>query len=231
MKISLIIPALNEEESLPPVLAAVPPEAVDEVIVVDNGSIDQTATVASRAGARVVLEPKKGYGAACWAGFTAAADADILVFMDADGSFLPAEIPRLTAPITSGSVDLVLGTRTLRTDDARAIPIHARLGNRFIAGLIRLASTVRTTDLGPFRAIRRTSLEQLGMQERTYGWPCEMIVKAGKIGLRVLEVAVSYQPRTGGESKVSGSFLGSIGACLSMLKVMVRCSLWAPESK
>src|SRR6266508_3308078 len=138
MKISLFIPALNEEEPLPDVLASVPPGAVDEIIVVDNGSTDSTAAVARRAGARVVTEPRKGYGAACWSGFKASEGAGTLVFMDGDGSFRPGEIPRLTEPITSGTADLVLGSRILGAEDARAIPLHARLGNRIVAFIIGL---------------------------------------------------------------------------------------------
>ena len=231
MKVSLIIPALNEEDSLPAVLAAVPRHAVNEIIVVDNGSSDGTATVARHAGARVVVEARKGYGAACWTGFKAAEDADVLVFMDADGSFSPAEISKLTAPIMKGDADLVLGSRTLRAEDAQVIPLHARVGNRIVAGIIGLTSHVWTTDLGPFRAIRREALEQLRMEERTYGWPSEMIIKASKLGCHVLEVPVSYSPRTGGKSKVSGTFLGSVRAAFSMLKVAARWSLWTPEGK
>lgn len=228
MKISLIIPALNEEESLSGVLASVPPGAVNEIIVVDNGSTDNTATVARRAGARLVTEPRRGYGAACWAGFRSSEDANILVFMDGDGSFLPGEIPRLTEPITSGKADLVVGSRILRAEDARAIPLHARLGNRWVASIIGFAAAIPISDLGPFRAISRKALENLAMQERTYGWPCEMIIKAGKLGYRVLEVPVSYRPRTGGKSKVSGTPIGSIKAAFAMLRVTARWSLWTP---
>jgi len=231
MKISLIIPALNEEEPLPDVLASVPPGAVDEIIVVDNGSTDGTAAVARRAGARVVTEPRKGYGAACWSGFKASEGAGTLVFMDGDGSFRPGEIPRLTEPITSGTADLVLGSRILGAEDARAIPLHARLGNRIVAFIIGLISAIRITDLGPFRAISRRALENLNMQERTYGWPCEMIIKAGKLGHRVVEVPVTYRPRTGGKSKVSGTITGSIRAAIAMLRVTFRWSFWSPNRK
>jgi glycosyltransferase involved in cell wall biosynthesis len=231
MRVSLIIPALNEESSLPQVLASVPRDAVNDIIVVDNGSSDNTATVARQAGVRVMVENRRGYGAACWAGVKAAEEADILVFMDGDGSFSPGEIPQLTVPIARGEADLVLGTRNFRAEDAQAVPLHARLGNRFIAGLIGLASSIRTTDLGPFRAIRRKTLEELQFQERTYGWPSEMIIKAGKLHCRVLEVPVSYRKRVGGASKVSGTFLGSIGACFSMLKVVARYSFWTPEGR
>ncbi len=230
MSVALIIPALNEEESLPQVLRQVPPGAVDEIIVVDNGSRDQTATVARRAGAQVIVEPRKGYGAACWAGFQATA-ADVLVFMDADGSFVPHEISNLVEPIASGNVELVLGSRTLRTGDAKAIPFHARLGNRLIAYAISWASGIRITDLGPFRAITRRALENSRMEERTYGWPCEMILKASRLGYPIIEVPVSYRPRTGGESKVSGTLMGSIKAALAILRVTLRGLLWFPEAK
>jgi glycosyltransferase involved in cell wall biosynthesis len=231
MKISLIIPALNEEEPLPGVLASVPPGAVDEIIVVDNGSTDGTAFVARRAGAQVVTEPRNGYGAACWSGFKASEDTGILVFMDGDGSFQPGEIPRLTEPIASGTADLVLGSRTLGAKDATAIPFHARWGNKLVAFVIGLISAIRITDLGPFRAISRKTLENLSMQERTYGWPCEMIIKAGKLGYRVSEVPVTYRPRTGGKSKVSGTIVGSIRAAIAMLRVTARWSLWNPNRK
>jgi glycosyltransferase involved in cell wall biosynthesis len=231
VKISLIIPALNEEESLPNVLASVPAAAVDKIIVVDNGSTDGTAAVARRAGAQVVTEPRNGYGAACWSGFRASEGAGILVFMDGDGSFQPGEIPRLTEPIASGTADLVLGSRTLGIEDASAIPFHARLGNRLVAFIIGRISAIRITDLGPFRAISRKTLENLNMQERTYGWPCEMIIKAARLGYRVFEIPVTYRPRTGGKSKVSGTITGSIRAAIAMLRVTARWSLWNPNRK
>jgi len=227
MKVSVIIPALNEEDSLPGLLAAIPEEAVNEIIVVDNGSTDRTAAVARHCGARVVSENCRGYGAACWAGFRAT-QGEILVFMDGDESFSPVEIPELTAPIIQGEADLVLGSRTLRAEDLRAVPLHARLGNRLVAGLIGLVSHVWPTDLGPFRAVRREILECLDMKERTYGWPSEMIIKAAKVGCKILEVPVSYRSRTGGKSKVSGNFWGSLKASYCMLKVLARWSLWTP---
>lgn len=230
MRVALIIPALNEEDALPGVLSAVPKKDVDEVVVVDNGSVDDTAAVAERAGARVVHEKTKGYGAACLAGVKNT-DAEVFVFMDGDGSFSPDEISTLTGPILRDEADFVLGTRTLRPEDARAIAPHARLGNWLIAKVIRSVCGVRLTDLGPFRAIPRDMLDKLGMEERTYGWPCEMIIKAGKLGCRVQEVLVSYRPRSGGKSKVSGSIVGSIKASLSMLKASIRWSVWVPPGK
>lgn len=231
MKTSLIIPALNEEASLPGVLRAVPRHTVDEIIVVDNGSTDRTAEVALRGGAHVVSQPVKGYGAACWSGFEAVREAEILVFMDGDGSFEPGEIRRLTEPIVHGRADLVLGSRTLEAEGAKAVPLHARMGNSLIAALIRSSSGIPLTDLGPFRAIRRETLASLNMQERTYGWPCEMIIKAGRLGHRVVEVPVTYRPRTGGTSKVSGTLSGSIRAAIAMLRVALRCSRGHPRRR
>lgn len=230
MSVALIIPSLNEEESLPQVLRQVPPGAVDEIIVVDNGSTDHTSAVARQSGARVVSEPRRGYGAACRAGFQATT-ADVVVFMDADGSFLPHEISKLVEPIFSREADLVLGSRTLRADDAKAVPLHARLGNRVIAYAIGWASGIRITDLGPFRAVKRNTLENLQMQERTYGWPCEMILKASKLRYRILEVPVSYRPRTGGQSKVSGTLMGSVKAALAISRVTLRALFWFLQPK
>jgi glycosyltransferase involved in cell wall biosynthesis len=219
--ISLIIPALNEAACLGPLLAEVPPGLVGEVIVVDNGSTDDTAAVARAAGAHVVVEPRRGYGAACRAG-ARAAQGDILVFMDGDGSFVPAECAALTAPLVGGRADLVLGTRMQRPQPPGAMPPHQRWGNQVVAALLRVLYGVHVTDLGPYRAIRRDLLEALGMQEMTYGWPVEMMVKTARRGGVLAEVPVSYRMRTAGVSKVGGSVKGTVLATYRIFRVTFR---------
>lgn len=210
MRVALVIPAYNEQETIEGVLAAVPNEAVDRVIVVDNGSTDETASLAHQAGAEVIRESRRGYGAACYAGFQAAEQADIVVFMDGDGADNPAQIPRLTKPIKSGEADLVMGSRVMGDAEPGALLIQARLGNWLAAQLMRLLYGLHVTDLGPFRAIRRQVLLELEMEEMTYGWPTEMMVKAAKRGYSVLEVPVDYRRRAGGKSKISGTIKGTI---------------------
>lgn len=219
--LSLIIPALNEAGSLQTLLNEVPQTLLHEIIVVDNGSTDNTAEVARTAGAQVVSEPQRGYGAACAAG-VAAATGDILVFMDGDGSFIPGELSRLVTPIVDGSADLVLGSRMRGGMVAGSMPPHQRFGNQLVAWLVRRFYGVALTDLGPFRAIRRQLLLTLQMQERTYGWPIEMMVKAAKQPARVLEVSVSYRPRLAGQSKVGGTMRGTILATYKILRVTFR---------
>jgi len=222
VKVSVIIPALDEEESLPFVLSEVPWAILHQVIVVDNGSRDGTAAVAAAHGALVIREPQRGYGAACMAGVRAAADADILVFLDADGSFDASEIPMLVNPIAAGAAALVLGSRFLGRREPGAMPAHAVVGNWCVARLIRHLAGTPLTDLGPFRGIRRDTLARLHMQERTYGWPSEMIVKAAQLDLPIREVAVRYRRRVGGRSKVSGTWRGTLGATYRILKVTYK---------
>jgi len=219
--ISLIIPALNEADCLPALLAEVPRALLHELIVVDNGSTDDTAGVAHTAGARVISEPQRGYGAACAAG-VAAATGDILVFMDGDGSFVPQELAHLIAPLVAGQADFVLGSRLRGGMVAGAMPAHQRFGNQLVAWLVRRFYGVALTDLGPFRAIRRELLLALQMQERTYGWPIEMMVKAAKQHARLLEVPVSYRPRLAGQSKVGGTVRGTVLAGYKILRVTFR---------
>lgn len=221
LSVSLIIPALNEAACLPALLAEVPHALLHETIVVDNGSTDGTATVARAAGVLVVSEPRRGYGYACAAG-VAAATGDILVFMDGDGSFMPQELTRLIDPIQQGTADLVLGTRLRGGMRAGAMPPHQRFGNHLVAWLVRRFYRVELTDLGPFRAIRRDVLAQLQMQEQTYGWPIEMMVKAARRSARLLEVPVSYRPRLAGQSKVGGTVRGTVLATYKILRVTFR---------
>jgi glycosyltransferase involved in cell wall biosynthesis len=224
LKTAIIIPARNEEAPLPDVIAEIPAEVADLLLVVDNGSSDRTAEFAQRAGALVMKEPRAGYGFACAAGVRRANEggADVLVFLDADGSFDPDQISDLLAPIEAGEADLVLGSRPAGGMEPGAMPPHARFGNWLVARLMRLLYGLRVTDLGPFRAIRADLLEQLQMQEMTYGWPTEMMVKAARYGAHVVEVPVCYRVRRGGHSKVSGTVRGTILATYAILFVTVR---------
>jgi glycosyltransferase involved in cell wall biosynthesis len=221
MDVSLIIPALNEAACIGPLLAELPAGLVHEVLVVDNGSTDDTAGAARRAGVRVVSEPRRGYGSACAAG-VAAAHGEILAFMDGDGSFIPSELGQLLTPLLHGSADLTLGTRLRGGIALGAMPPHQRFGNRLVARLIALLYGVYLTDLGPFRVVRRDLLLALDMRERTYGWPVEMIVKAARQSARIVELPVSYRPRLAGHSKVGGTLRGTLLATYRILRTTLR---------
>jgi glycosyltransferase involved in cell wall biosynthesis len=227
VSVAVVIPARNEESALPVVIAAIPPAVAAWVIVVDNGSTDRTAAVAHAAGATVVSEPRAGYGYACAAGVAAAArlGATILVFLDGDGSFDPAQIPDLTGPIKAGHADLVLGSRLAGGMEPGAMPPHARFGNWLVARLMRRLYGLNLTDLGPYRAVRADVLTGLRMREMTYGWPTEMSVKAARRRARVIEVPVRYRLRRGGRSKVSGTLRGSLLATYAILFVTLRYTL------
>ncbi len=216
-----VIPARDEEQSIAKVIAALPRSAVQQVIVVDNGSTDDTAAVARAAGALVVSEPRPGYGRACAAGVAAANGADVLLFLDGDYSDFPEEAPRVLEPILSGAADLVIGSRRRERREPGALPPHQLFGNWLVSRLMRLLYGLRITDLGPFRAIRAELLGDLGMREMTYGWPTEMMVKAARRGARVVEVPVSYRRRIG-QSKISGTVRGSVLATYHILGVTVR---------
>ncbi|UCC63692.1 MAG: glycosyltransferase family 2 protein [Anaerolineae bacterium] len=223
MRVALIIPALNEEESIAHVIADVPRDFVEEVIVVDNGSTDRTADVARSAGATVVREERRGYGYACAAGVEAAGiGTDVLIFMDGDGSDDASQMPVLLAPLGDGQADLVLGSRVLGTAGRGALLPHQRLGNTLTTALVHLLYGQRLTDLPPFKAIRRSLLADLGMSEMTYGWTVEMIVKCARRRCRIVEVPVSARPRLGGQSKVSGTVKGTILAAYYMLSTSVK---------
>ena len=219
-RIVVIIPALDEEQAIGDVVRGLPP-VVAEVIVVDNGSRDRTAEVARAAGARVVGEPRRGYGQACLTGIAAAGDADLIVFVDGDRSDEPGQLTEVVAPILEGRADLVIGSRSLGRRAPGAQPWHAVLGTRLCVGLMNALTGARATDLGPFRAITMGALRQLDMRDRNYGWTVEMQVKAARQGLRVVEVAVDYRPRIG-RSKVSGTVRGTIGAGTKIIATILR---------
>ncbi len=219
--IAVIIPALDEEAAIGLVVGEVPGGLVGEVLVVDNGSRDRTAEVARAAGARVVHEPIRGYGAACLAGALAARDADILVFLDGDWSDDASEMPAVLRPILEEQADLVIGARIPVMAEVGALTAHQRLGNRLVIWMLRLLYGLRLTDIGPFRAIRADVLRDLGMENRTYGWPVEMIVKAAKKGYRVVNVPVSCRKRIG-RSKVAGTLKGSLLAGYHLLFTALR---------
>lgn len=222
MPIALIIPALNEAGAIGGVVTSIPHGLVDRVIVVDNGSTDGTAKAARMAGAEVVAEARRGYGYACFAGVKAATDADIVVFMDGDGSFNPTELSRVLEPLNANRADLVLGSRTLGPGGSQAVLPHARFGNWLTATIMQRLYGVRVTDLGPMRAIRRPLLMGFDMQEMIYGWPTEMMVKAARSKARIVEVPVSYRSRVAGQSKVSGTIRGSIRAGYQILRTIFR---------
>ena len=228
MRVSVIIPTHNEAQAIGRVLADLPAEIVTEVLVVDSNSTDGTPEIAERMGARVLREPRRGYGRACLTGFNQSAAPDIVVFLDADYSDRPAELPRLLAPITEGRADITLGSRLLGPRAPGALPWHAVLGNRLGAGLIRLFFGQRITDLGPFRAARADTLRTLALEETTYGWAVEMILKGALHGFRIVEVPVSYYPRIG-KSKITGTLAGSMGAAWCILSRIVWYGLRRPR--
>ena len=222
-RIAVVIPALNEERAIGRVLAEIP-SWVDQVVVADNGSRDRTAEVAAGGGAVVVHEPEPGYGAACLKGIAAADDADIIVFLDGDYSDYPAEMAVLVDPIASGDCDMVIGSRVLGRREAGSLTPQQRFGNGLATWLIRLIWGVAFTDLGPFRAIRRSALAKLQMCDRTYGWTVEMQIKAAILGLRCREVPVSYRRRIG-VSKVSGTIKGTVLAGTKILSLIALYGL------
>lgn len=222
-KVVVIIPALDEQDAIARVLSDIPAGLADEIIVVDNGSRDATAQRAAAAGARVVLEPRRGYGQACLAGIEALpADTGIVVFIDGDHSDDPREMGRLVEPLVAGVADLVIGSRVLGWREPGALLPQARVGNALATFLIRRLYGVSYTDLGPFRAVRRDALQRLRMEDRDFGWTVEMQVKAARLGLRAIEVPVSYRRRRAGTSKVTGSLSGTVRAGWKILSTILR---------
>jgi glycosyltransferase involved in cell wall biosynthesis len=211
--VDVVLPVLDEREALPRVLGALP--AGYRAIVADNGSTDGSGELAARLGATVVREERRGFGAACYAGLVAA-DAEVVCFMDCDGSLDPGDLPRVADPVRDGAADLVLGAR----DIARgAMPPHARVANRVLALELRRRAGVRVSDLGPMRAARRTELLALGIEDRRFGWPLEMVMRAARAGWRIEEVRVPYSARSG-KSKITGTVRGTIRTVRDMRAVL-----------
>ena len=221
MRVSVIIPTHNEAQAIGRVLADLPSDLINEVIVVDSNSSDGTAEIAAGLGARVIEEPRRGYGRACLTGLAAADSPDIVVFLDGDYSDRPSELPILLEPIIQGNADITLGSRLGRQRIPAALPWHQAFGNRLAAGLIRLLYGLKITDLGPFRAGRADVLRALALQETTYGWAVEMILKGALSGARVVEVPVTYYPRIG-KSKIGGTLKGTVGAAWFILSLTFR---------
>lgn len=233
-RIVAVIPALDEAPSIQQVVGGLLGQdrvPLDRIIVVDNGSTDDTGARARAAGARVVGEPRRGYGYACRAGVLAAEGADVVVLLDGDAADDPDDLPRVVWPILDGSADLVVGSRALGSREPGSMTPHQVFGNWLAAALMRGLYGVAVSDLGPFRAIRRDRLLALDMHEMTYGWSVEMMVKAARAGLRYHEVPVSYRRRVGGMSKVAGTVRGSLRAGWCILSTTFRYWRWAPTTR
>jgi glycosyltransferase involved in cell wall biosynthesis len=221
--VSVVIPALNEEESIGAVVREMPWNLIRECIVVDNGSTDATASEATAAGARVVAAPQRGYGRACAAGAAAADEGSgILVFMDGDGSDVPAEMGQLLEPILNGDCDFVIGSRMRGKREPGSMQASQIFAGWLAGRLLKLLYRVSYTDMGPFRAIKREALTRLRMREQTYGWNLEMQMRAAQCGLRIREIPASCRKRAGGVSKVAGSLSGSFRAAIRITQTLVR---------
>jgi len=223
--IEVIIPALNEEGSIAAVIHGLLAQGATRVIVADNGSTDQTASLAKQAGATVVFEPCRGYGRACQAGLAALRDAEIVVFADADGCDDPGDLPRLLAPLRAQQADLCIGSRRAGTPAPGALPLHSRFGNGLAALGMRVCFGQHVTDMGPFRAIRRDALARLHLSEPNFGWNVEMQAKAALAGLRVVEIPVSYRQRVSGQSKITGNLQKSLQAGAVILGSILKYRL------
>lgn len=221
MRVSVIIPTHNEAQAIGRVLAELSLDLVSEVIVVDSNSNDGTPKIAAEMGARVVNEPRRGYGRACLTGLANTNNPDVVVFLDGDYSDRPSELPILLAPIINGHADITLGSRLGPNRNPGALPWHQSFGNRLAAALINFMYGQKISDLGPFRAARADVIHALALEEPTYGWAVEMILKGALAGFRIVEVPVSYHARIG-KSKISGTLKGTLGATWFILSLIVR---------
>ena len=223
---SVIIAALNEEEAIANVINSVPKDLADEIVVVDNGSKDRTAEIAKAAGARVVTEPTPGYGRAFSAGLRSISPkCEIVVFLDGDGSDCPEMMDRLVTPIIEDKSDFVIGSRTRGNREAGSLIFHQVVAGYMIGFLLRVLYGVHSTDMGPFRAIRREMLDGLNLREETYGWPLEMQMRAACARVRTVEVPVDYRRRAGGHSKIAGTIRGTILASIRILITFARITI------
>jgi glycosyltransferase involved in cell wall biosynthesis len=224
--VSVVVPCLNEEEPIAGVVSDVLAQGVDELIVVDNGSTDHTAARARAAGACVVSEPNRGYGRACAAGVAAVrADADIVCFLDGDGSDVPGFLADVVGPLARGEADFVMGSRLKGRREPGSMTPQQLIAGRIAGILLRLVYGVRFTDMSPFRAMRVADLRRLGMRETTYGWNLEMQMRAAAAGLRIREIAVDHRCRRGGVSKVSGNFAAGLSAAGRITSTFLRLAL------
>ena len=224
--ISVIIAALNEEEAIANVIKSVPKDLADEIVVVDNGSKDLTAEIAKAAGARVVKEPIPGYGRSFRTGLRSISPkCEIVVFLDGDGSDCPEMMDRLVTPIIEGNRDFVIGSRTRGNREDGSMIFHQVVAGYIIGFLLRILYGVHSTDMGPFRAIRRKTLDGLNLREETYGWPLEMQMRAARARARTTEVAVDYRRRAGGQSKIAGTIRGTILASTRILITFARIAM------
>ncbi len=223
-KVAIVIPALNEEAAIQQLLAELPQDFAQWIIVVDNGSTDDTASIARTYGAIVASEPVRGYGRACLKGFKTASNlgAEIVIFMDGDGSDDPADLPVLLQPIIDKRADLVIGSRVTKLAERGAVPAQARLGNWLVSRMISMLYNVRLRDIGSFRVMRCSLLEAIEMHEMTFGWPVEMLVKAARARYHILELPIHYRKRSHGRSKVAGTISGSMKAAYYMLSTTLR---------
>ncbi len=235
LQVCLIIPVYNEAVTIGRVVAeavGLPPDPRYrlEILVVDGHSRDGTVAAAQQAGARVILQAGRGYGAACYSGYQAAGSAQILVFLDGDFSDPPAEIPRLLNKMLNEGVDLALGSRLINNAEAGALPVHAVWGNMLVLRLIKLFYRRTYSDLPSYKAIRRDVLSSFDMAEMSYGWTVEMLVKAARSGCKVVEIPVYYRKRGGGQSKVSGTIQGSAKAAYCLIKTAIKYRRWTPAA-